>query len=63
MTQTIISNIFVFVNTFFKKIENYFSGEFSVITLSILALILPYKNVFFRSKYLSNAVYQLISFF
>ena len=44
VTQIIISNIFVFVNTFFKKIENYFSREFSVITLSITALISPVKT-------------------
>ena len=44
VTQIIISNIFVFVNMFFKKIENYFSGEFSVITLLITVLISPVKT-------------------
>ena len=39
VTQTIIPNIFVFVNTFFKKNENYFLRELSVITLLIKALL------------------------
>ena len=44
VTQIIIPNIFVFVNTFLKKNENYFSWGFSVITLLITALISPVKT-------------------